>query len=379
MKMISNMFALSTVLLALCLAGCAAPRVAERYVWPPPPDEPKIEFLGVYKTQSDLAEEGLAKLILGSDVSASLRNPLAITADGHGKVYVSDLKLNGVLVFDFTTRKVDMLAVESGQIFNKVSGIAIDNDGNIYVGDTDLKRIVVFDKNEKFVSNIDLSAQAKSVGLFAIDKARKRIVVPDPAAHKVHIVDFSGKFIKTIAKHGGTEEGFNYPTAAAFDPQGNIIVADTMNSHIERFAPDGTFLSLFGKRGDSPGEFAVIKGIAVDSEGHIYVTDSKANRFSVFTEKGELLLVIGTLDDADKVIGGMVTPLGIYIDQNDTIYMVEKNYARFQKYQYLNSAYLASHPITKDTVLAKPVVEEKPSLNKDTPPAKTFLQQKQTP
>jgi len=30
-------------------------------------------------------------------------------------------------------------------------------------------------------------------------------------------------------------------------------------------------------------------------------------------------------------------------------------------------------------VLAKPVVEEKPSLNKDTPPAKTFLQQKQTP
>lgn len=358
MKIISKTVSLSTLLLALCLAGCATP-VATRYVWPPPPEVAKIEFIGTYRNQSDLADSGLATLLLGSDASDSLMNPLAIAADGLGKVYVTDMKLGAVLVFDFTARKTYKMSGQGSKPFSKISGVAIDNEGNIYVGESDLKKIFVFNKNESLVSTIDLSAQLKSIGLFAIDKTRKRLVIPDIAASKVHVVDFNGKVITTIDKFKDGKEYFNRPSATAFDPQGNIIVTDTMNARIVRFAPDGTFLSMFGNRGDNPGDFAIIKGVAVDSEGHIYVTDSKSNRFNIFNEKGDLLLAIGALDDANRMIGGLVTPLGIFIDQNDTIYIVEKNYTRFQKYQYLNPAYLARHPILKETPLAKPVDEGK--------------------
>ncbi len=360
MKIICKVITLSTAVLALCLAGCASgPVVAERFVWPPPPEEPKVEFLGVYRNQSDLTEKGLSALLLGTEASDSLQNPQAIAADGNGKVYVTDMKLGGVLVFDFTASKSYRMAGESAALLAKPSGIALDGDGNIYVGDTDKQKIFVFDKDEKPVSVIDLSAQAKSIGFFAIDKVRKRLAVPDPRASKVYIVDFSGKVLTTLEKYEGEEGILNMPAATAFDKGGNIIVADTMHARIVRFTPEGKFLSLFGKRGDNAGEFSVIKGVAVDSEDHIYVTDSKSNRFNVINEKGALLIAIGSVAGLSPKVGDFLIPMGIFIDQNDTIYIVDKFAKRFQKYQYLTPAYLSKHPILKDTPLAKPAEEEK--------------------
>ena len=95
---------------------------------------------------------------------------------------------------------------------------------------------------------------------------------------------------------------------------------------------------------------ALIKGVAVDSEGHIYVTDGKENRISIFSEKGEFLLAFGQsyaqTFDGKPSMGGFLVAQGIYIDENDRIYICDQHNSRFQIYQYLNKNYLSRFPVT---------------------------------
>lgn len=356
--MTKNVFKLMCLLVVFMFTGCAAPQAKLRYVWPPLPDDPKIEFIGVYNNDSDIDSNNVVDKIVGRDVRYALKNPQMAAGDGKGRVYVTDIKLGAVLVFDFNSKNISLLGGEGGfGLFGQPTGVALDADGYIYVADSSKVKIMIFTADGKPYGNIDLSARLKSIGFIAIDRQRKKIIVPDPKDSKVHVVDMKGTIINTFGNPESKEGRFNRPNAVAVAPDGNIVVADSLNARVALFNSDGTYLSSFGTRGDNPGQFNIIQGIAVDSVGHIYITDARSNRFSVMSSKGELLIAIGVAGDSKVNIGAFQIPFGISIDQNDAIYIVEKYYSRFQKYQFLTSDYLAKNPIKTD-VLARPVKEE---------------------
>lgn len=341
-------------LAVLLMAGCAAAPAAkstERFFWPPLPDLPRVEWLGTYTGAADFKEAGLLASILGEESEIGLISPLYLTADGNGKVYVADQGVRGVLVFDLPGRNVHVIGgpALSGH-FGAPTGVALDGDGNIYVGDTFHKKITVFGKDEAIKAVFDLSKELTTIGSIAIDKTRKRIYIPDVRGHKIVVTDMGGRVVQTVGKGRGLKDGeFTYPTSAALDKEGNLVVCDSQNARIQRFTPDGTHMNTFGKRGDAVGELAVIKAAAVDSEGHVYVTDGKGNRVTIFSEKGEVLLVFGGAYSqpvgAPVAPGGFLIPQGIYIDQNDTIYIVDQMNRRFQVFQYMNEKYVREHPV----------------------------------
>ncbi len=360
---------LGFMIILFLFSGCAAPPAKKRYVWPLPPDEPRIEYLGVYNNQKDIEVDNfLTTYVTGRDESPFfLQNPQMAAGDGQGRVFVTDLKLGGVFVFDFNSKNVTLLGGEGVGLLGQPTGVAFDGDGFLYVADSAKRKIMVFTRELRPYGVLDLSS-LKSIGFIAIDKPRKRILVPDPKDSKVHIVDYKGVIISTITNLGNPDGGFNRPNAVAVAPDGTIFVADTLNARVVQFTPDGSYLSNFGVRGDNPGQFNIIQGIAVDSSGNIYVTDARSNRFNILNAKGELLLAVGTAGDSRQNIGVFQIPFGISIDQNDTIYIVEKYFSRFQKYQFFTDSYRAKTPILVDT-LAKPVVEEnKSNANKVPPP-----------
>lgn len=371
MKAICRVLLLAVLSLVFIVSGCAAPRPPvkkERYFWPPPPDTPRIEWLGAYSSEYDLKGGGRFDFVLGADDKETLGKAMYVTADGKGKFYVGDLSKVSFLVFDLKAKTVTRLGGSKGlEGFEQPTGIAVDDEGNIYAADAASRKIRVLSQAEALLRTIDLSKQLQSIASIAFDRNRKRLIVPDVKGHKVVIYDIgSDSVVKTIGDVRGSESGqFNYPTSAAVDGKGNIWICDSMNARIQRFSPEGSFISSFGQRGDGVGDFALIKAVAVSSEGHIYVTDAKSNRINIYDEKGQTLLVFGGAfsvkgPESEVTPGGFLQPQGIYIDQNDTIYVVDQFNGRVQVFQYVTDKYMKEHPITADMPAALPVKTSRP-------------------
>ena len=81
----------------------------------------------------------------------------------------------------------------------------------------------------------------------------------------------------------GTGDGqFSGATGIALDSSGNLYVADTNNSRIQKFDNTGTFLTKWGSYGSGNGQFYSATGIAVDGSGNIFVADPNGQRIQKF-------------------------------------------------------------------------------------------------
>lgn len=341
------------------LSGCAttatkevsAPK--ERFFWPPLPDTPRIEFIDTHTGAKSLAGEvsvGFLDFLVGEDGDQFLLSaPVDIVSNGSGKIYVVDQKNGRLPMFDMKKRAVSSLGGGEGErVFTRPTGISIDSDGNIYVADTSNRKIYILDPSGSIKNVLTISDHVTSIGGLVVDSSRKRLLVADIRGHKIATFGLDGSHQGSFGKRGGGDGEFNFPTAVALDREGNIVICDSLNARIQRFTPDLKFINAFGRRGDGLGDFAVPKGVAVDSEGHIYVTDGKSNKIGIFNNKGELLLEFGATFMAKPGLsitpGGLYMPMGIFIDQNDTIYVVENMNARFQIFQYMNEKYVKENP-----------------------------------
>jgi sugar lactone lactonase YvrE len=334
------------------LTGCAsAPPAKNRFFWPPLPDEPKIEWLGAYRSQNDLPKTGFKKFmekIVGADEPINFERPMGVVSDGAGKAYIADPLKASVMVYDFNLNTVHVFGKNIAEdLFKEPMGLAMDSAGNIYVSDAAAKRIYVFSPDEKMLNSFTLTAETmRPIGI-AVDNERKRLIVADPRGYKVDVYELSGKHLFKIGKPGGGDGEFNLPSWVSLLKNGTIVVSDGMNARLQLFDPEGKFIRAIGKRGDNPEDFQMPKGVAVDSEGHIYSVDGKSNNFKIYSEIGEYLLTVGGAYTSEFKIapGGFLLPQGIAIDRNNTIYIVDQFNSRFQKFQYMDERYLKEHPI----------------------------------
>ncbi len=140
------------------------------------------------------------------------------------------------------------------------------------------------------------------------------IIVVDTGNHRLQRFSVEGKFLGWIGarQDGGISDGwtqaglsmasdqpgaFNAPTNAAFDPCGNIVVAEYGNPRIQLFSGDGHFLGWFGARADGGlADGWQMSGLAAKSDqagglsesygvtfhdGRIIFSDSAAHRVEI--------------------------------------------------------------------------------------------------
>ena len=337
--LITAILVLGTVLLpvvhATAAAGSSAADGSASWVWPLPPDPPRIRFLQSFATPQDLgvSKGFFAKLwefIAGSDTVDRIVAPHGVVSDGEGHVYVADWGGGLVHAFNFARKKYDQFSrTKKGDLVSPI-GAALDGDGLLYISDSALRRVFVFDgdKNKRVIGSDDL---LRPTGL-AIDKKRKILYVVDTTAHRVDVFTLAGDLLRTIGKRGDGDGDFNYPTHIALDANGQVYVMDTLNFRVQIFDADGKFVTAFGRNGSSIGDFVKPKGIAVDSEGHIWVSDSLRDCIQVFDRSGKLLLIFGRKGSG---VGEFNIPAGLFIDSKDRLFVADSYNGRIQMFQYL--------------------------------------------
>jgi len=304
--------------------------------WPPPPQKPRILYLGsIEDTKGTGIKDSWLKKVMSSvfgsekDISTMLR-PYGVYADTD-RVYVTDPGSGRLHIYDRSRKRY--FVVERADDVDLISpiGIAVDGNGNMYVSDSVLKRVFGFDMGGKYLRAIgspDVFQRPTGIALVG-----DRLYVVDTHGHKATVLSKeNGNLLFSFGKNGMDKGNFNYPTNIFVSNEKLIYVTDAMNFRIQIFNPDGSYLTSFGKLGDGSGNFSKPKGIAVDSEGHIYVVDSHFDNVQIFDSQGNLLLVFGSSGNGK---GEFTLPAGIYIDSADKIYVADSYNQRIQVFQYL--------------------------------------------
>lgn len=339
-----------------CVWGCATPkaRPGHRFLWPPLPATPRIEWIGSYGNYTDFNRyrQSFWTRMAGGEAAITIRRPWGIAAsqDG-GKVYVGDTQRTQVLVFDMAKETVHVMgAGRYANLFSILMGVAVDSSGNIYTSDSQKNQIYVFTKDEKPLLNIgDETLLSWPIGI-AVDDKRNRLYVANNHNHNIAVFDLSGKHLFNIGRRGSMPGYFNFPTDVDVDSKGNIVVADSMNARVQFFSPDGQYIKHFGKRGDGVSDFEIIKGVAVDrATDNVYVTDGKGNDFKIFSSDGEPLLTVGGRHSVkrkrDEAPGGFLLPQDIEIDNKGRVYIVDSLNRRFQVFKIIDDEWLNKKPL----------------------------------
>lgn len=330
----------------MALAGCAAPTAPERreppnLVWPFPPEQPRIRFIGEFRYERD-AEAGkdtggsIADILLGrqddADGDAQLNKPYGVYADRNGRIYVTDTGYGKLVLFDTKNKKFDIWGLHGNGQLSQPIGVTSDRQGRVYVSDAMQRRVVVFDPDGKFLNAFGGKEELGRPAGIALDEEAGRLYVVDTKEHNVAVYNPAGARIATVGERGIGPGQFNFPTNIAMDREGRLFVSDSGNFRVQILEPDGTHITSFGKAGDAPGTFARPKGIGVDSEGNVYVVDAAFNNVQVFDQEGALLLHIGSIG---RDPGQFWLPAGMFIDERDRLYVVDQYNFRIQVFQFL--------------------------------------------
>jgi LPXTG-motif cell wall-anchored protein len=160
------------------------------------------------------------------------------------------------------------------------------------------------------------------------------VYVADTSNSRIQKFSSNGKFLAVWPPNGGVQVGngrgeFSHPEGIATDSSGNVYVADTQNDRIQKFNSSGEYVTEWGKHGTGPGEVIQPGSVATDSKGNVYVTD--VDRIQKFDSNGKFLTQWGGSGQGN---GQFFTTKGVATDSSDNIYVVDSGHSRIQKFGY---------------------------------------------
>ena len=162
--------------------------------------------------------------------------------------------------------------------------------------------------------------------------ASGNIFVADSSNSRIQKFSDTGTY---LTQFGSGVTGF--PMDAAVDQSGNVFVVDESMDRVEEFSNSGTFIRQFGSSGTGNGQFTQPEGIAVDQSGNVLVADTGNNRIEKFTNSGVYLTQFGSSGTGN---GQFNAPDGIAVDQSGNIFVVDIANFRVEKFNS-SGTYLA--------------------------------------
>ncbi|CAF3042616.1 unnamed protein product [Rotaria socialis] len=293
-------------------------------------------------------------------------NPTALAFDQYGYMYVMDT--GNKRIQRWWPGASYGTTVASSTTMNRPYGLSISTTGNLVVADTSNHRVISFaavcpaPPNQVCAtaiwnSTFSLAAGTGTAGSTATLLYNSYDVFID-GWQSIYVVDnYNNRVQKYLAGSniGTTVAGLSFtfgvtPTAGSAPPQlnsptgifvdltGIIYVADYNNYRIQKWLPGYPFGStVAGGRGlgTTLDKLGGVQAIYVDAQSNIYVSDYTNHRVSLWaagnTTAGKV--VAGTSNGvAGSGINQLNGPWGIFVTSNGTLYIVDQNNHRVQRW-----------------------------------------------
>ena len=315
-------------------------------MWPPYPDVPRFQYLGQLLGEENLVtdkqESGRGKRFLtwiaglqekAPDVVKLLRPQSGMVDSDTRRIFVTDVGLNAIMVFDEDGGALDMWHQADNQVpFAAPIAIVKIAPDEFLVSDAELGRLVRLSSQGQPLGSISHVRLIRPSGM-VFDAVEDRIYVADTAADDIKVFSPQGVLMDVIGEPGVKPGQFNAPTHLALDGK-RMIVSDTFNARLQLLTVDGDSVGTVGERGLFIGNFVRPKGVAADSDGNIYAIESFFDHMLVYDGDGQLLLSIGGTGGG---IGQFYLPAGIWTDNRDRVFIADMHNGRVVVLQYLGS------------------------------------------
>lgn len=333
---------LAALVLLTTAAGCSGPQKPSTFVWPLPPDKPRVRFVRAFSGSAEFDTSGWSRFrraITGSGSALTLFNPttIALSPDDR-RLYVSCSGKAYVLEFDRASGNVRYFPFQDGYEPKVPYGVAVDSDGSVFVADSLGKQVMIYSADGRFLRRVGNGIMERPVGI-TIDRRRRLVYVVDGGSkqssrHLVEVFAPDGRHLRTIGRSGNGPGEFLFPTNVAVAPNGNVYVADTLNSRIQVFDTNGTLVTTFGFLGDVPGGMGKVKGLAFDAFGNLHAVDAQNVYVQMFNARHQPLMAYG---GPGKISELMSLPNGIAIDAKNHIFVADFGSNQVKEYELFNT------------------------------------------
>ncbi len=312
-------------------------------------------------------------------VLAGLKNPMDMTVDSSGNIFIADSANGAIREVTASTGLITTVVGTPTAIGDTGDGgpatsaalitpysVWLDSSGNIYFvqnGDSRVRKVTVatgvitgLGGNQTSGYSGDGSTATKAQMNFptggAMDSSGN-IYVADSLNHRIRKINngtistIAGNGILSYSGDGGPANSaeLNTPQSVAVDSSGNYYIADTANNVVRKVTSSGTITTLAGTGtagygGDggaaSAAQLNRPQGVAVDSGGNVYVADSQNARIRKISA-GSISTVAGNGSPGFGGDGGAATaaqlyvPTGVAVDSAGNLFIADFTNNRVRK------------------------------------------------
>lgn len=309
----------------------------------------------------------------GTATAAAINQPFGVRVDGVGNVFIADTGNFRVRRVDASTGTITTVAGNgtgssgdggpaSAAELLYPSGVATDPDGNVFIADSSNNRVRRVDASTGTIETVagsDRLGFSGDGGAATAARLFNPLAVATDAAHNVFIADtYNGRvrrvdsatgIITTVAGNGtdgfagdggpATAAELSGPSGVAFDPAGNLFIADAGTGRVRRVdALTGIITTFAGNGGggfsgdDGPASAAEIaspRGLATDAAGNLFIADEYNLRVRrVDATTGTITTVagsgaVGYGGDGGPATAAAVAPIAVAVDNAGDLFIAD--------------------------------------------------------
>jgi DNA-binding beta-propeller fold protein YncE len=229
---------------------------------------------------------------------SELSSPEDLAVDPEGLLLVVARRGAGpcVLELDFDglfRRQIELEGLPAGIAPPEIGSLALAPAGDrLVLADGANSMLWITDRDGLVLTAVDLAEgqpeeERRNWGPGHVDAYGDRVVVTVPMQGQVRVYSAAGELVGTVGVRGSGPGQLGYPTAAAIDVDGDLLVLDSQRMMVSRWRIAGNrFLSEHLGLGNLPGFLYFPHDLALDPRGRFYVAQSADGRVQVYEGLG---------------------------------------------------------------------------------------------